>query len=89
VAETFRSTDRVLNAVEMHLPTSLDLARLAGDLLGRAGRSDAIDAIVAAEALSGTPAVILTSDPGDLAALVEAGGGSGRVAIVAIRRGLA
>jgi hypothetical protein len=68
----------------MHLPTSLETARHAGELLGRAGQSDAIDAIVAAEALSGTPAAILTSDPGDLTALVEAGGGSGTVAIVAV-----
>jgi hypothetical protein len=53
-------------------------------LLGRAGLTDAVDAIVAAEALSGTPAAILTSDAGDLTALIDAGGGTGRVAVVAV-----
>jgi predicted nucleic acid-binding protein len=81
---TRAATDRVLNAAEMHLPTSLDTARRAGELLGRTGLTDAIDAIVAAEALSGAPAAIVTSDPGDLTTLVEAGNGLARVAIVAI-----
>ena len=81
---TRAATDRVLKAVEAHLPTSLGTARLAGELLGRAGLTDAVDAIVAAEALSGTPAAILTSDAGDLTALIDAGGGTGHVAIVAV-----
>jgi predicted nucleic acid-binding protein len=81
---TRAATDRVLKAVEVHLPTTIGTARLAGELLGRAGLADAIDAIVAAEALSGASAAILTSDADDLTALVEAAGGTGHVAIVAV-----
>jgi predicted nucleic acid-binding protein len=76
--------DRVLIAIDRFVPTTIDVARRAGELLGRSGRSDAIDAIVAAEALSRTPAAIWTSDPAAMTALVEAGGGAGLVKIVAI-----
>jgi hypothetical protein len=60
------------------------MARSAGELLGNAGLADTIDAIVAAEALSGTPAAILTSDPDDITNLVEAGGGQARVSVQGI-----
>lgn len=78
------TTDRVLGSVDQFAPTSVSIARDAGELLGRAGQSAAVDAIVAAEALVGAPAAVLTSDPGDIAALVEAGGGLGRVAILGV-----
>jgi predicted nucleic acid-binding protein len=77
-------TDRALRWIERYTPTTSDVARQAGELLGRTGLADAIDAIVAAEALSGTPAAILTSDADDLAALVEAGGGPRLVAILSV-----
>ena len=62
---------RLLRGVEVR---ALDgaLGRRAGDLLGLAGEVDVIDAAVALLALDGD--VILTSDPGDLAALVAAAG---------------
>jgi len=63
--------DRVVKAVDALLPTSADVARRAGELLARSGMIDAVDAIVAAEALMSAPALILTSDPEDLARLVE------------------
>ena len=63
--------DRVVKAVDALLPTSADVARRAGELLARSGMIDAVDAIVAAEALMSAPALILTSDPEDLACLVE------------------
>jgi hypothetical protein len=63
--------DRVVNAVDAPLPTSAPVARRAGELLARSGSSDAVDAIVAAEALQSTPALILTSDPDDMQRLVE------------------
>ena len=70
--------DRVVNAVDDLLPTSADVARRAGELLASSGTTDAVDAIVAAEALMSAPALILTSDPEDLARLLgdqrEAGG---------------
>ena len=77
-------TDRVLHEVDSFLPTSLQTARHAGTLLARTEMSDAVDAIVAAEALSGVPSMILTSDVNDLARLVGAGPGSRSVEVVGI-----
>lgn len=65
-------TDRALRWIERFVPTSEHVARAAGELLARSGLSDAIDAIVAAEALAGTPAVVLTSDRKDIGRLVDA-----------------
>jgi hypothetical protein len=53
-------------------PVDGRLARRAGMLLARSGRSDAIDATVVCLAADGDD--ILTSDPGDLRALAEAAG---------------
>jgi predicted nucleic acid-binding protein len=74
-------TDRALLWIDQFTPTTTSIARAAGELLGKVGLTDAIAAIVAAEALEGTPAAILTGDPTDLTALVEAGNGSRRVAV--------
>lgn len=62
---------RLLRGVEVR---ALDgaLGRRAGELLGLAGADDVIDAGVAVLATDGD--VLLTSDPGDLAALVAAAG---------------
>ncbi len=73
--------DRVLKAVDVFAPTSVETARCAGELLGRAGMADAVDAIVAAEALVGPASTILTSDPDDLSCLVETEAVSGHVFI--------
>ena len=78
---------RVLSRVIVQ-PVSPALGRLAGELLGAtglSGRRCAIDAVVAATALDlPRPVVLLTSDPGDLARLVEEPGRSKeqRVAVV-------
>jgi predicted nucleic acid-binding protein len=77
-------TDRALSEVDEFVATTERIARDAGELLGLAGLSDAVDAIVAAEALDGTPAAILTSDPKDITDLVEAGGGGARVSVQAV-----
>jgi predicted nucleic acid-binding protein len=53
-------------------PTDEATARGAGVLLGKAGTADAVDAIVVATALT-HHALVITSDPGDLAKLTEAG----------------
>lgn len=74
-------SDRILGSIDEHMPTTEAVARRAGELLGRTGLTDAIDAIVAAEALDGAPAAILTSDPDDIDQLVEAGGGRTRVSV--------
>ena len=72
-------SDRVLKEIDEFVPTTEAIARDAGELLGLAGLTDAVDAIVAAEALDGAPAAVLTSDPKDIADLVDAGGGRSRV----------
>lgn len=46
-------------------------ARAAGELLARAGTSDAIDALVVAEAIRHGTATIVTSAPEDIAALAR------------------
>ncbi len=75
---------RLLRSVDEFVPTTEAIARDAGELLGRVGLVDAIDAIVAAEALDGSPAAILTSDPGDITDLVDAGGGRRRVSVLRV-----
>ena len=60
---------RLLQAVKV-LPVHDEDGREAGELLGQAGTSDPIDATVVLLADPGDR--ILTSDPGDLTALVEA-----------------
>lgn len=68
---------RLLRAVEVQ-PVDQPLAREAGVLLGRAGTSDPVDAIVALTAEDGDR--ILTSDPADIERLARVAGR--RVAIV-------
>ena len=62
---------RVLNAVSDSLPIAEAIGRRAGALLGRADRSDTVDAIVVAEAIESGGAGILTGDPLDLTALAD------------------
>ena len=65
---------RVLSRVSV-LPVTREIARRAGEQLGATGLSGhrcAIDAVVAVTALGlDRPAVLLTSDPGDLNRLVK------------------
>jgi hypothetical protein len=59
----------LLKGVVSHRVTP-GLGRAAGELLGRTGRADTVDAIVAVTASGlGQRVRILTSDPGDLRAL--------------------
>jgi len=57
------------------------IALQAGRLLGEAGISATIDALIVAEAIGGGPSVILTSDPDDIKALV---GDRAHVQVIAI-----
>jgi predicted nucleic acid-binding protein len=74
LAETLRGSardapiHRVRNAVDV-FPTGERTARLAGAMLGRAGGTNTVDALVAAEAV-GAAADVLTTDPGNLHALL-------------------
>jgi predicted nucleic acid-binding protein len=65
---------RLLGRVQV-IPISQDYGRAAGELLGRTGMSGnrcAMDALLAAVALSQPrPTVLLTSDPDDLAELTD------------------
>jgi predicted nucleic acid-binding protein len=80
LAEALRGTrrdaavHRVLSRIIV-LPVTAEIARQAGELLGMTGLSGhrcTIDAVVAATALRlERPIVLLTSDPDDLATLVE------------------
>jgi predicted nucleic acid-binding protein len=76
--------DRVVNMVDALPPTSALVARRAGELQAKAGTSDAIDAIVAAEALESVPSLILTSDPGDLERLLEGEPEAARVVVIRV-----
>ncbi len=76
--------DRVVNAVNAFLPTSEAIARRAGELQAMASTSDAVDAIVVAEALASVPALILTSDPDDLSLLLDGEPEASRVAVIGV-----
>jgi predicted nucleic acid-binding protein len=52
------------------LPVDLDSAQTAGELLGEAGGADVVDALVAAAVRPGDQ--VLTSDPDDIARLLQA-----------------
>lgn len=77
-------TDRIFKAVDAIVPTSVEIARQAGELLGAASLSDAVDAIVVAEALAAAPAIILTSDRPDIRRLLEGQPASALVAVVEV-----
>ena len=76
--------DRVINAVDMLIETTPERAKQAGVLRARAGVLSVVDAIVVAEAVAALPAIIVTSDPDDIKALVDAAQASDRVVIVAV-----
>jgi predicted nucleic acid-binding protein len=76
--------DRVVKAVDALLPTSEQVARRAGELQAKTATSDAVDAIVAAEALASVPALILTSDVDDIGLLLDGEPEAARVALIGV-----
>lgn len=76
--------DRVVNKVDALLPTSEDVARRAGELLGASGTDDPVDAIVVAEALAAVPSVIITGDADDIRRLLLTQSDGPRVAVVSV-----
>jgi hypothetical protein len=64
------SIHRLLHAARVPF-VSKRVAVQAGGLLGKAGMRATVDALVAAEAIRGGPCMLLTSDPGDLVALLD------------------
>jgi hypothetical protein len=76
--------DRVVKAVAAFVPTSERIARRAGELQAKTSTSDVVDAIVAAEALASTPALIMTSDADDIGLLLDGEPEAARVALVRV-----
>lgn len=85
LTETLRGTPRdapvhrLLKSIEV-IPVDAEIARAAGALLGKAKRSDTVDAVVVATAQMlerryGGPVLVLTSDRRDLAALAPPAAG--------------
>jgi predicted nucleic acid-binding protein len=70
---------RLLQRVDV-LDVSEDHARRAGELLGAAGGTDVVDALVALAARGAD--TVLTSDPADITRLLEARGQRARVVAV-------
>ena len=75
VAETVRgsakdaSVNRVIKAVGWVTPADEGTGRAAGALLGAAGSTSTVDAVVVASAIDAGGGVVLTGDPDDLEAL--------------------
>ena len=76
--------DRVVKAVDALLPTSAQIAFVAGELQAAAGLSDPVDAIVVADALASVPALILTRDPDDVRRLLDTQPDGSRVAVIRV-----
>jgi len=76
--------DRIFKMAKRLTPTSEEVARRAGELLGRTGKRDAVDAIVAAEALDSAPSMIITSDPDDLTRLTDGDPEGARVVVFGV-----
>lgn len=77
IAETVREdgprnalVNLFLKTIDHVPPITEQVARTAGILLGRAGSSATVDALLVAEAISREKSIILTSDAGDISALV-------------------
>lgn len=87
LAETVRGraadapVNRVVKAVGQVEVVDEAIGRTAGRLLGDAGSSETVDAMVLATAIEARGAVVLTGDPGDLSALAT---GHPGVVIVAL-----
>ena len=81
-----RALDAVLDGT---LDPPLDRARedLAAQLLRASATEDVVDGLVAAEALLSVPSIVITSDPRDLARLLQDDERAGRVTVWDVYRG--
>lgn len=76
--------NQALKQVHQQTGVTPMLARQAGVLLGATSTTDAVDALVVAEALQSLPALILTSDPGDIRRLVMSDTAHARVQVIPV-----
>lgn len=68
----------------MLIETTPDRAKRAGELRSTSGVLDVVDAIVVAEAIAWPPALVMTSEPADIRALIEAAEATGDVKVIAV-----
>lgn len=71
----------VVAAAHEAVGVDLDRAAEAASLMCGSGHRDAVDALVAAEALRRVPSIVVTSDPYDLRRLLDADAAGHRVAV--------
>lgn len=73
--------DRVVNSVDELIPLDAGAARQVGILMARTGHGDIADATVVVEAARHLPAIILTSDAGDMHLLLDELPEKGRISV--------
>jgi len=77
VAETWRGsardakTARLLKATDECVPLTFAAARETGELLAKSRKATLVDANVVSIAIARRPSTIVTSDPGDIARLLQ------------------
>jgi predicted nucleic acid-binding protein len=76
--------NQVLAALDAELPLMPATARQVAGLKARAGVAGDTDAVVVLEALAIPGSAILTGDPDDIHALLEASGSAGRVPVLRV-----
>jgi predicted nucleic acid-binding protein len=82
-----RSPDRlnqILRRIDAELPLTPEIAHQVPALKRRAGVTSDADAVVVLEALAVPGSIILTSDSGDIHALLDAAGAHGHVPVLRV-----
>lgn len=79
IAEVWRDPPRhqsnaLIRAADAVVSLSGETARAVGALLGRSNTTQLVDAHVVMVAIAAKPSIVVTSDPGDLIALLRAAG---------------
>lgn len=78
---TTESIRTVLAAAHDVAPVDFERAQHAAQLMAATGLHDPVDALVAVEALRRVPSILITSDPADMRALLDADARGRRVAV--------
>lgn len=75
------AVDDIIATIIDRAGIDVDRAAEAAGLLRATGTTDVVDALVAVEALRRAPSIVLTSDPDDLRALLDASPAGSRVEV--------
>jgi len=78
--------NQVLKAIDVELPLVPAISHQVHVLLRRAGTGSETDAIVVLEAIEVPGSAVLTDDPDDIHALMEAAGVHGRIPVLTVTR---